>query len=99
MSTDTLLDKDTVLKIASLSRLELSEENIEKYQSDLSNILTLAEQMQSCDTTDIKVMTHPMDAVMRLRADKVTETNHRDEFQKIAPSTKKGLYLVPKVID
>jgi len=29
----------------------------------------------------------------------VTETNHREEFQAIAPATEAGLYLVPKVID
>ena len=99
MSTETLLDKETVLKIARLAKLELSDNDIEQYQKDLSGILNLAEQMQSCDTTGVDVMTHPMDAVLRLRADNVTEENQREYLQDIAPSTEKGLYLVPKVID
>ena len=99
MSTQNILDKDTVLNIAKLARLELSSSDIEKYQQDLSDILALAEQMQACDTTNVEIMTHPMDAVMRLREDVITETDQHLKFQKVAPQTDKDLYLVPKVID
>ncbi|EEB5915450.1 Asp-tRNA(Asn)/Glu-tRNA(Gln) amidotransferase GatCAB subunit C, partial [Salmonella enterica] len=34
-----------------------------------------------------------------LRADVVTESNHRDEYQAVAPATQDGLYLVPRVIE
>jgi aspartyl-tRNA(Asn)/glutamyl-tRNA(Gln) amidotransferase subunit C len=44
-------------------------------------------------------MAHPLDAVQRLRADEVTETNQREAFQAIAPATENGLYLVPRVIE
>ena len=99
MSTQNILDKDTVLNIAKLARLELSSSDIGKYQQDLSDILALAEQMQACDTTNVEIMTHPMDAVMRLREDVITETDQHLKFQKVAPQTDKDLYLVPKVID
>lgn len=99
MSTDTTLDKETVLKIAKLVKLDICTTNIEQYQNDLSDILALAEQMQACDTSNVQVMTHPMDAIMRLREDKITEETHREQFQKIALNTEKGLYIVPKVID
>ena len=99
MSADKILDKDTVHKIAKLARLELSDADTERYQKDLSEILTLAEKMQACDTEGVEAMTHPMDATLRLREDLVTEQDNRDEFQKVAPNTEKGLYLVPKVLD
>ena len=99
MSSNQTLDKETVLNIAKLARLELSPNDIEKYQHDLSGILALAEQMKDCDTDNVKVMTHPMDAKLRLREDKVTEIDQHDKFQSIAPKTDKDLYLVPKVID
>jgi aspartyl-tRNA(Asn)/glutamyl-tRNA(Gln) amidotransferase subunit C len=44
-------------------------------------------------------MANPHDAIQRLREDTVTETNHRDEYQQIAPEVEDGLYLVPQVID
>lgn len=99
MSSNSTLDKKTVLNIAKLARLELTENETEQYQKDLSGILELAQQMENCDTSNIEVMTHPMDAILRFREDIVTETNHREDFQAIAPNTEKGLYLVPKVID
>jgi aspartyl-tRNA(Asn)/glutamyl-tRNA(Gln) amidotransferase subunit C len=37
--------------------------------------------------------------VQRLREDVVTESNQREEFQSVAPATRDGLYLVPKVIE
>jgi aspartyl-tRNA(Asn)/glutamyl-tRNA(Gln) amidotransferase subunit C len=93
------LDKQTVHDIARLARLHIDDAETEKYQSALSNILSLVEQMETCDTTDIEPMTHPFDATLRLRADEVTETNNRDKYQAVAPDTQDGLYLVPKVID
>lgn len=93
------LDKQTVETIAHLARLKIEDSEIKKYQSELSNILDLVQQMEACDTAGVEPMTHPFDATMRLRADEVSETNQREKFQKLAPITEDGLYLVPKVID
>jgi len=57
------------------------------------------EQLDSTDTGGVTPMAHPLDAVQRLRADEVTETDQRERFQAIAPAVEDGLYLVPKVID
>jgi len=93
------LDNKTVHKIARLARLEIDDSELEKYSSEISNILSLVEQMEAVDTSNIEPMTHPFDATLRMRADLVTENNQRDKYQSIAPSTDAGLYLVPKVID
>jgi aspartyl-tRNA(Asn)/glutamyl-tRNA(Gln) amidotransferase subunit C len=85
--------------IAHLARLQMSEEDIPVYQKNLSNILDLVTQMDSVDTQHIEPMAHPLDLTQRLREDKVTATNKREQFQAIAPLTEAGLYLVPKVIE
>ena len=90
---------EEVLKIANLARLQIKQDEVEQYATDLSNIINLVEQMNAIDTKDILPMAHPLDATQRLREDKVTEENQRDKFQTIAPSVEKGLYLVPKVIE
>ena len=59
----------------------------------------LIDQMQAVDTTGIEPLAHPLEASQRLRADVVTETNHREAYQSIAPAVEDGLYLVPKVIE
>jgi len=93
------LDTNQVLAIADLSRLQIDEKSITEFQTNLSNILDLVDQLQAVDTTGVEPMAHPMDAVQRLRADVVTEENNREKFQKIAPSTENGHYLVPKVVE
>lgn len=93
------ISPEEVLKIANLARLLISKEELDQYAVDLSNIMSLVEQMNAVDTQDIEPMAHPLDVTQRLREDKVTETNQRERFQTIAPSAGKGLYLVPKVIE
>ena len=43
----------------------------------LSGILSLVTQMHDCDTDGIEPMAHPQDIQLRLRDDKVTETDQR----------------------
>ena len=93
------LDKEDVIKIAHLARLQVAESEIEATTERLSSILGLIEQLEAAPTEDVEPMAHPTDAVQRLREDVVTETNHRDDYQQIAPATEDGLYLVPKVIE
>lgn len=93
------LDVDEVKKIAYLARLKIEEADIPGYVSNLSDILDLVEQMNAVDTEGVTPMSHPLDAVQRLREDVVTESNQREQFQAIAPKTEDGLYLVPQVIE
>ncbi|MEK9711899.1 MAG: Asp-tRNA(Asn)/Glu-tRNA(Gln) amidotransferase subunit GatC [Thalassolituus sp.] len=93
------LDQDQVRKIASLARLQIEDEKVAEYQTNLTNILDLVDQLSAADTDGIAPMAHPLDAVQRLRADVVTEENQREHFQKIAPAVDQGHYLVPKVVE
>ncbi|MCP4431303.1 MAG: Asp-tRNA(Asn)/Glu-tRNA(Gln) amidotransferase subunit GatC [Gammaproteobacteria bacterium] len=93
------LKTEDVRNIAQLARLQIDDEAIDQYATDLSNVLELVEQMNALDTSGITPMAHPLDATQRLREDAVTEANLRDKFQNIAPDVEKGLYRVPKVIE
>ena len=93
------LGPDDVKNIAHLARLSIDDDDIDSYVSSLSSILDLVAQMNSVDTTDVTPMAHPLDVGQRLREDEVLEQNQREQFQKIAPQTENGLYLVPKVIE
>jgi aspartyl-tRNA(Asn)/glutamyl-tRNA(Gln) amidotransferase subunit C len=93
------LGPDEVKKIAHLARLAIDDAAIDGYAKNLSNILDMFAQMNSVDTAGIAPMAHSQDVSQRLRDDVVTEHNQREHFQKIAPHTEAGLYLVPKVIE
>ena len=93
------LDKTGIVKIAWLARLEIAEDDIPGYSSELSRILAMVEQMNSVDTVHCAPLAHPLEIVARFREDKITEENQRDKFQAVAPAVEHGLYLVPKVIE
>ncbi len=93
------LERSDVEKIAHLARLGLNDADIPQTTATLNNILGLIDAMQAVDTTGIEPLAHPLEATQRLRADTVTESNHREAYQAIAPAVENGLYLVPKVIE
>ena len=93
------LSNDQVGHIARLARIAVSASELEATRDKLNGIFGLIEQMQAIDTTGVEPMSHPQELATRLRPDLVTEPDHRDAFQKVAPQTEAGLYLVPKVIE
>ncbi len=93
------IDRTEVENVAHLARIAIDGDDIVGYTRDLTNILSLVDQMQKTPTDDIEPMAHPLSAKQRLRIDRVTEVNQREHFQKVAPITEAGLYLVPKVIE
>ena len=98
------LELHDVKRIANLARLEISETEALSTLDKLNGFFAIAEQLQAVDTTGVTPLSHPIAALMpelclRLREDVVTETNQREIYQKVAPATQDGLYLVPKVLD
>ncbi|MEH6504607.1 MAG: Asp-tRNA(Asn)/Glu-tRNA(Gln) amidotransferase subunit GatC [Cycloclasticus sp.] len=93
------IQSEDVMNIAHLARLGIEDERVAAYASDLSNIMSLVEQMNEVDTSGIEPMAHPLDQSQRLRADEVSESDQRELLQSNAPDVKDGLFLVPRVID
>jgi len=48
------LSREDVLKLARLARLELSDDEVAEYASELSEILQYVEQLSSVDVSDLK---------------------------------------------
>lgn len=93
------LDRSAVEKIAHLARIRLAEPERDAYVQDLNAILALVEQMNAVPTDGIEPMAHPLPMVQRLRPDQPSEANRREDFQRLAPATEAGLYLVPRVVE
>ncbi|MCJ8341050.1 MAG: Asp-tRNA(Asn)/Glu-tRNA(Gln) amidotransferase subunit GatC [Pseudomonadales bacterium] len=93
------LDRQDVEKIAHLARINIDKKDINEYLGNLTSILDLVDQMQRVDTQNVEPLSHPLDAIQRLRADDITESNQREQLQQVAPAVEEGLFLVPKVID
>ena len=98
------LTLNDIARLSMLSQLDLNAQQADDALDKLNSIFALVEQMRAVDTTGVAPLSHPIaawkdDVALRLREDKVTEPNRREDYQKPAPATEDGLYLVPKVID
>jgi aspartyl-tRNA(Asn)/glutamyl-tRNA(Gln) amidotransferase subunit C len=93
------LSPEEVGRIAHLARLQLTGTEAERFTDKLNTILGMIDRLQAADTRGIEPLAHPLEATQPLREDVVSESNHRETYQGIAPATEAGLYLVPKVIE
>ena len=93
------LSPEQVRRIASLARIALGPEDVAPVRDKLNGIFAMIEQMQAVNTAGMEPMAHAQDLSLRLREDRVTETDQHALFQAIAPQVEGDLYLVPKVIE
>ncbi len=97
------LTPQEVSRIAHLARLELSSAEQTQMLEQLNGFFGIVEQMSAVDTRGVEPLYTPLSAVqtveLRLREDRVTETDQREANQRSAPAVEDGLFLVPKVIE
>jgi aspartyl-tRNA(Asn)/glutamyl-tRNA(Gln) amidotransferase subunit C len=70
-----MLSKDEVKKIANLARIEISEQEAEKYSTELSDILGFVEKLNEADTDEVEPIAHITGAKNVIREDKIVEYN------------------------
>ncbi|MGN0014912.1 MAG: Asp-tRNA(Asn)/Glu-tRNA(Gln) amidotransferase subunit GatC [Candidatus Gastranaerophilaceae bacterium] len=92
-----MITKDDVKHVAKLARLELTEEETEKYSEQLGNILKYVEQMNEVDTTGIEPMPHAIPVTNVMREDEVKYEQTKEELMQNAPCEEDGFFRVPKI--
>ncbi len=93
------LETKQVRNVAWLARLAITEDAEAGYAEDMTTILALAAQLQAVDTAALEPLAHPLELVTPRRADRVLEADRRADFQRHAPLTQDGYYLVPKFVE
>lgn len=93
-----MLSKAQVEHVALLGRLELSEEEKEKYASQLNDILEHVEKLSELDTRDIPPTAHVLPLRNVMREDRVCDSVTNEEALLNAPAKEEGYFKVPKII-
>ena len=83
--------------VSKLARLELTEEEKEKFTSQLGDVLKYVEQMNEVDTSNVEPMAHAIDFVNVMREDVVKYEQSKEELMKNAPDAEDGFFKVPKI--
>lgn len=86
-------------KVASLARIALTPEELERYGRQLGDILEHAERVQALPTDDVPPTSHPLPMRNAFRPDEVTASLPRDEILEEAPDVVDGYFRVPRILD
>ncbi len=82
--------------IAKLARLKIEDDQLEKFESEMQNIVNMVENLPDIDDELVLDEKNPM----MLRKDKaVTDKYTRQELMANAPQVKAGCLVVPKTVE
>lgn len=103
-----MISKEQVEHIAKLARIELTEEEKEKFTKELSSILDYVEQLNKVDVAKIKGIsqvtglenvTREDDTKYKIPASRQGGRDTRDKLLKEAPKRKGNYFKVPKILE
>ena len=93
------ISKDTILKIADLAKISISEDQIDKLEIEISSILNWVENLNEVDTENIEPMSNSLTNFLQMREDIVNDGEKGSEILSNSPAEDKSFFVVPKVIE
>ena len=90
-----MIDRDQVLHVARLARLELTEDELERMAGELSTILDHVERMNELELEGVEPTSHVVQLENVLRPDEPRPSWPRDEILEPAPDPAEGAFRVP----
>ena len=94
-----MITKEDLLTLCQLSRLHLSEEELEAYGKSMTDIMTLMDTIGESDFEYNLVDMNNAVLFSSLREDKVVDFENMDKIVANGPATVENQFIVPKVVD
>jgi aspartyl-tRNA(Asn)/glutamyl-tRNA(Gln) amidotransferase subunit C len=94
---DTKITAETVLHVAKLARLALTEAEVQKFTQDLSNIVGLFDQLKTLDMEALDETETHLPTITREDISYQWADHHK--VMALAPSEEDGFYQVPKILE
>lgn len=91
------ISREEIIHIAKLANLNLTEAEIDKYTTDMEDILNFANTVNNVDTDGVDE-TIGTDSYNVFRKDEIVEPVERETLLQNAPSQDEGMFRIPKVI-
>jgi aspartyl-tRNA(Asn)/glutamyl-tRNA(Gln) amidotransferase subunit C len=93
-----MIDRETVLKVAQLAKLELSDEEVELFSKQLADILNFVDQMKEVDTEGVPPFVLDYGETP-MREDIPQPSLPKEEIEKNAPEFENGYFVVPRIFE
>ena len=91
----TEVDREQLLHVARLARLELREDEIERLGAQLNDILAAVSRVSELDLADVPPTSHPLDVVNVWGADEPRDSLALDDVLANAPEREGSYFRVP----
>ncbi len=93
------LTPEEVAKVAKLSRLAMSDAEVQVYAEQLGKILTYVEKLKALDTSEVEPMITAAAEGNVFRVDEIKPGLKREDALKSAPAHDDEFFRVPAVIE
>lgn len=93
------LTREDIVRLARLARLTITDEEIEKYRAELSEILKYVEQLQSVDVSGLKPTTQVTGLTNVMREDQTMDYGvSGKDLLRLAPQSQDGQIKVKRIL-
>jgi aspartyl-tRNA(Asn)/glutamyl-tRNA(Gln) amidotransferase subunit C len=93
------ISREEVLHVAHLARLDLSPEEVERFQVQLGAVLDRAKRIQSVPVDDLPPTAHPLEIANVLRPDEAHVFEATEDILRNAPARAEALFAVPPILE
>ncbi len=93
------ISREQIEHVANLARLNLTEEEKQRFTTDMEAIITFADQLNELDIKEIEPTAHVIPIQNVFRKDEAKPSFDRDALLANAPSKADGCFSVPKVVE
>ncbi|MDA3861525.1 MAG: Asp-tRNA(Asn)/Glu-tRNA(Gln) amidotransferase subunit GatC [Melioribacteraceae bacterium] len=90
--------KNDIEHIAKLAKLEIKEDEIDNFTSQLNKVLDYVDKLNELDTDNVKPLSHPIEGENVFREDLLKESIPTKDALKNSGSKTEEYFKVPKVI-
>ena len=91
------ITREDVLHVARLARLEIPEDEVERIQGQLADILDAVGKVSELDLTEVEPTSHPLDVANVWAEDEPRPSLAREDALANAPDPAGGAFRVPSV--
>ena len=92
------ISKEELLHVAEVARLKLTEQEVELFSKQASDIIEWSKELGKIDTKNVKPSAHPLETINVAREDQEEECLKREEVFANTDHKKKGFFKGPRIV-
>ncbi len=93
------MNEEEIRRLAKLSRLSLTDEEVKKFSAELKDIIELCQQVNNINTDGLETSTSSLEKSNVFRKDEVKECMDREKLLRNCEEVEDGMFKIPKVIN